>query len=158
MDLAFKRIDVRQHFALCYQFRCDAYQCSFDSLEGCDQMLVGYQERLLERIDDPCYYYLHIWLDGKIIGQLEFKNFYDSANTGYVNLIYLSEPYRGCGLAEQLQKYIEWQLTEAGCRCALLSVSRTNARALRHYQRFGWRYLKANPKHSSTDFYQRLFS
>ncbi|EHH1183085.1 GNAT family N-acetyltransferase, partial [Vibrio vulnificus] len=48
----------------------------------------------------------------------------------------------------------ETELTRAGCNRAVLSVSRTNARALRFYKRNGWVYCRPNPKHDETDFYQ----
>lgn len=35
----------------------------------------------------------------------------------------------------------------------MLSVSRLNKRAIKHFKRFGWEYLKPNPKHEVTDFY-----
>ncbi|WP_258224372.1 GNAT family N-acetyltransferase [Aeromonas sp. HMWF017] len=71
-----------------------------------------------------------------------------------MQLIYLFPEYRGCGLAAQLQAYIRQQLLGAGCKWAILSVSRTNVRALHHYRRFGWVFLRPNPKHQETDFYR----
>ncbi|MDK3165450.1 hypothetical protein QPK60_15065, partial [Aeromonas caviae] len=57
-------------------------------------------------------------------------------------------------LAAELQVYIRQQLLGAGCKWALLSVSRTNLRALNHYRRSGWTFLRSNPKHEGTDFYR----
>lgn len=88
------------------------------------------------------------------MGQLEFRSFSDEPETGYVQLIYLFPEYRGRGLAAQLQAYIRQQLLGAGCKWAILSVSRTNVRALNHYRRFGWVFLRPNPKHQETDFYR----
>ncbi|WP_131914010.1 GNAT family N-acetyltransferase [Celerinatantimonas diazotrophica] len=162
MTLVFKPIHVEQDFAQCVAFRRDAYVCSFQSLTGFEHFLSGYRERIVARINHPCWFYRHIWLEGEIIGQLEFRTYCEiddvDEHTGYVNLIYLKAEYRGQGLAGKLQDYIANELIAAGCQRCLLSVSRTNQRALRHYQRFGWHYLKPNPKHAMTDFYQRVLS
>ncbi|CAG8999850.1 MAG: hypothetical protein CENE_01833 [Candidatus Celerinatantimonas neptuna] len=162
MALAFKPIDVEQDFEQCVLFRRDAYFCSFQSLSGFEKFLSGYRARIALRINHPGWFYRHIWFDGHIIGQLEFRNHCEidgvDEQTGYVNLIYLSPDYRGKGLTASLQDYIADELVAAGCWRCLLSVSRTNHRALQHYQRFGWYYLKPNLKHAMTDFYQRVFS
>lgn len=160
--LVFKPIDVQQHYEQCVAFRQDAYFCSFQSLTGFEQFLSGYRERMVERIHNPRWFYRHVWSDEQIIGQLEFRTYCEiddiNEQTGYVNLIYLKAEYRGKGLAGKLQDYIAEQLIAAGCQRCLLSVSRTNLRALSHYQRFGWHFLKPNPKHVMTDFYLRVFS
>ena len=58
------------------------------------------------------------------------------------------------GFAGELQSYICEQLAQAGCEKAILCVSRTNERALKHYAKFGWKYWKPNPKHyKPADFY-----
>ena len=88
------------------------------------------------------------------MGQLEFRCFSDEPETGYVQLIYLFPEYRGTGLAAELQAYIRQQLLGAGCKWAILSVSRTNLRALNHYRCSGWTFLRSNPKHEETDFYR----
>ncbi|MBA8783300.1 MULTISPECIES: N-acetyltransferase [Aeromonas] len=100
------------------------------------------------------WYYLHVWVGEQLVGQLEFRSFSDEPETGYVQLIYLFPEYRGTGLAAELQAYIRQQLLGAGCKWALLSVSRTNLRALNHYRRSGWTFLRSNPKHEETDFYR----
>ncbi|MNG89524.1 Acetyltransferase (GNAT) family protein [compost metagenome] len=100
------------------------------------------------------WHYLHVWAGEQLVGQLEFRSFSDEPETGYVQLIYLFPEYRGSGLAAGLQAYIRHHLLGAGCKWAILSVSRTNVRALNHYRRFGWQFLRHNPKHAETDFYR----
>jgi ribosomal protein S18 acetylase RimI-like enzyme len=95
-----------------------------------------------------------IWDDDRIIGQLEFSSISDEPDMGYVQLIYLFPEYRGTGLAAELQAHIWHQLLSMGCKWAMLSVSRTNLRAINHYRRFGWVFLRPNPKHEETDFYR----
>lgn len=107
-----------------------------------------------ERLKLPEWFYIHVWLDNQIAGQLEFRSLSPEPNTGYVHLIYLKPEYRGLGIAKQLQDYIKTNLLNAGCDYAQLSVSRTNARAMKFYLRNGWSFVKPNPKHAETDFYQ----
>ena len=47
---------------------------------------------------------------------------------------------------------IETLITK-NCKAAMLSVSRTNKRAIKHLKRFGWAYVKPDPKNEVTDFY-----
>ncbi|MGL6053445.1 MAG: GNAT family N-acetyltransferase, partial [Aeromonas salmonicida] len=106
------------------------------------------------RLGQAQWHYIHVWVGEKLVGQLEFRSFSDEPETGYVQLIYLCPDYRGSGLAAGLQAYIRQQLLGAGCKWAILSVSRTNVRALNHYRRFGWQFFRHNPKHVETDFYR----
>ncbi|MGB1309794.1 MAG: GNAT family N-acetyltransferase, partial [Leucothrix sp.] len=87
-----------------------------------------------------------------------FRSFSNKPNTGYVHLIYLVQGFRGLGVADEAQKFVFQVLREQGCQAAMLSVSRANERAVRHYTRTGWSYLAPNPKHELTDFYTRQFS
>lgn len=154
MQVEFKEINLERDFEICVEARRDAYWCSFDSYDGFAEFICGYRERIRERLGQAEWHYLHVWVDGKIVGQLEFRGLSDEPDTGYVQLIYLFPEYRGTGLATELQTYIRHQLLDAGCKWAMLSVSRTNQRALNHYRRFGWQILRSNPKHEKTDFYR----
>ncbi|TON44632.1 GNAT family N-acetyltransferase, partial [Vibrio parahaemolyticus] len=100
------------------------------------------------------WFYIHIFVSGQFAGQLEFRSFSPEPETGYVHLIYLKSNFRGLGLAPKLQDYIANVLFRAGCKRAVLSVSRTNTRALTFYKRHGWEFVRKNPKHNETDFYQ----
>ncbi|WP_434664550.1 GNAT family N-acetyltransferase [Aeromonas sp. NJAU223] len=154
MLVEFKEINLERDFELCLEARRDAYFCSFHTHDGFAEFISGYRDKIQQRQTQPGWFYSHIWADEKLVGQLEFRSFSDDAETGYVQLIYLFPDYRGTGLAAQLQAYIRHQLCIAGCRWAMLSVSRTNVRALNHYRRFGWAWLSPNPKHVQTDFYR----
>ena len=157
MDLVFKDVDLEHDFSKCFNFRRDSYLCSFDSLNGFESSIHGYKERIKSRIKSSEWFYKHVWLNSEIIGQLEFRSFSDEPNLGYVHLIYLTKQYRGLGIAESLQEYIEIILSEKGCTGALLSVSCNNLRALRHYKKNGWVYYRKNKKHELTDFYLKQF-
>ncbi|MEJ2766248.1 GNAT family N-acetyltransferase [Photobacterium sp. MCCC 1A19761] len=157
-DIHFRPIDLSRDFQTCHDFRRDSYVCSFGTDDGYAQSVIGYQERMQQRLDQPGWFYIHLWQGEQIIGQLEFRAFSDVAGYGYVHLIYLIPACRGRGIADLAQTFIANTLKHQGCKGALLSVSRTNTRAVKHYQRWGWRYLKPNPKHATTDFYRREFA
>ncbi len=155
MDIKFEFINVDEHFKTCVDFRRDSYFCSFDTYLGYEESIVGYEARMREHISDNRWYYIHIWSSGELIGQLEFRSYSELPSTGYVHLIYLVPKYRGLGIAALAHEFISNALGSAGCKQVLLSVSQTNIRAIKHYTRFGWSYLKPNPKHKVTDFYVR---
>ena len=155
--LRFLPVNIDNDFSKCHAFREDSFRCSFGSLDGFASSIEGYEQKIRERMREPQWFYLHLWKDEEIVGQLEFKTFSFKPEFGYVHLVYLCEHSRGLGLAEQAQTYIEKTLLEQGCKGAILSVSRENTRALRHYEKSGWTFLKANPKHRQTDFWQKRF-
>ncbi|WP_428243340.1 N-acetyltransferase family protein [Gynuella sp.] len=156
MDLEFKVINLERDFDSCVAARKDAYLCSFGHYEGFDDFLTGYRERIAERLLLQEWSYVHVWNGKNIAGQLEFRTFSSEPRTGYIHLIYLKPEYRGLGLAQQLQDHIFSVLLKASCNRAILSVSRSNQRALNFYQRNGWKYCRPNPKHAETDYYESV--
>tara|TARA_Y100001956_G_scaffold44900_1_gene43683 strand:+ start:4857 stop:5360 length:504 start_codon:yes stop_codon:yes gene_type:complete len=153
-NIEFRPIEIEQHFDACIAARRDAYFCSFNTYRGFDNFIDGYYERMSERQNQVEWFYVHVWIDNQIAGQLEFRSLYSEPNTGYVHLIYLKPAFRGLGIAKVLQDHIKTTLVNAGCEYALLSVSRTNTPAMHFYLRNGWEFEKANPKHAETDFYR----
>ncbi|MCS0342394.1 GNAT family N-acetyltransferase [Vibrio diabolicus] len=153
MEIAFRQINI-DDFELCVAARKDAYFCSFGHYDGFDDFISGYRERVLDRLATSGWFYIHIFVDGQFAGQLEFRSFSPEPETGYVHLIYLQPNFRGSGLAPKVQDYIVSTLSKAGCVRAVLSVSRTNHRALTFYKRHGWEFVRKNLKHDETDFYQ----
>ena len=158
MNINFKPINLDKHFNYCYEFRRDSHFCSFGNADGYEESVIGYYEKIQQRQADPRWHYLHIWQGENVIGQLEFKSFSFMENTGYVHLVYLIPECRGSGIAGEAQQLIAKELKKQHCHSALLSVSRSNERAIKHYRRFGWSYLKPNPKDQVTDYYIRQFS
>ncbi|MBV1841747.1 MULTISPECIES: GNAT family N-acetyltransferase [Photobacterium] len=157
--LHIKTVDVDAHYPQCLAFRREAYQCSFGHTDGFDDAFEDYEARIRSRLELPEWRYEHVWLGDEIIGQLEYKAYSFEPGLGYVHLIYLAPEYRGAGIADKLQHYLAKQFLSLGCQGAILSVSKTNVRALRHYQKNGWHFLKPNcqkpPK--QTDYYQVRF-
>lgn len=127
----------------------------FDTYVGFEDSVAGYRERMSDRLTASQWHYIHIWCDNRIIGQLEFRSFSETPGTGYVHLIYLIPSYRDLGVANIAEDFIAWTLTSQGCKQVILSVSRTNQRAVKHYMRHGWEFQKSNPKHQATDSYVR---
>ncbi len=73
--------------------------------------------------------FIHVWRDSEIIGQIEFSFDSQLPELGYINLFYLKKEYRGTGISRAMHEYAINRLAGAACRGALLSVSKTNARA-----------------------------
>ncbi|KDM89890.1 GNAT family N-acetyltransferase [Photobacterium galatheae] len=155
MALEFRPINADEHFAFCMAFRRDAYVCTFHSDQGFSAFIADYEGRMRARLADPRWYYIHIWDENRIIGQLEFKSFSDEPATGYVHLIYIIPDYRGSGVADAAQRYIETRLLADGCRAVLLTVGQKNERARRHYRRWGWQRVGRDQTLRGTDIFRR---
>ncbi|EAR07653.1 GNAT family N-acetyltransferase [Reinekea blandensis] len=153
--LDFRPINLQRDFDACRSFRKDSWICSFQTSEGFDQAIQGYRERIAERQTHPLWFYEHVWLNETLIGQLEYRAFSREDGVGYVHLFYLIEQYRHQGLGSTLQRHVSANLKAASCHSAVLSVSRTNTPALKHYAKHGWQFMAPNPKHPMTDFYRK---
>jgi ribosomal protein S18 acetylase RimI-like enzyme len=136
----FLPIDLARHVALCVAFRRDSYVCSF----GSDRLFIeengadgqGYIEWLTARIAQFPEGHVHVWQRAEIIGQIEMTI---APSHGYINLFYLRPDARGLGLGGALHEYAVALLQRHQVPIAGLSVSPTNQRALKYYQRHGWR-------------------
>jgi len=120
MDLIFEVINLDQHFDICYEFRRDSFICSFGTEVGYEESVVGYQAKIHERLNNSHWFYLHIWHDEKIIGQLEFKSFSFLERTGYIHLIYITPEFRGLGVADKAESVIVERLKELYCHSAVV--------------------------------------
>ena len=142
--LQFRPIDVALHGELSIAFRRDSYVCSF----GSDALFIeengadghGYLEWLRARVLSFPDGHVHAWRGEDIVGQIEMVI---GPTSGYINLFYLRPDARGRGLGEALHAYAVALLQRQGVSVAGLSVSPTNERALRYYERHGWRDLGA---------------
>ena len=158
MHPSFLTVNIQEDFDSCVEARRETHLSSFGTTDTFAAFLDGYRERMTKRISRPEWFYIHIWVGDEIAGQLEFRSVYNAEGTGYVHLMYLKSAYRGTGLAKLAHNYILETLRKAGCHRAILSVSRTNERAVQFYKRNGWVYLSPNPKRETTDFYEIWFS
>ena len=148
LELEFRPIDLVEHARLCVAFRRDTYACGFG--ERAEPRFVAengpngeqYLAWLRQRLEGFPEGHVHAWHDGRIVGQLEMiaqqKN---APDCGYVNLFYLVPEARGAGFGDGLHDYAVALATLYGSQRLRLSVSPSNARALRYYAKHGWRPL-----------------
>lgn len=148
LELEFRPIDLAERAELCVAFRRDTYVCGFGAAAG--QRFTSengangeqYLSWLTQRLEGFPEGHVHAWHDGRVVGQLEMiaqqKN---APSCGYVNLFYLVPEARGSGFGAQLNDYAVALATLYGSDRLRLSVSPSNARALRFYAKHGWRSL-----------------
>jgi RimJ/RimL family protein N-acetyltransferase len=135
--IEFRPIDLARDLELCVEFRRDSYQSSFtDPTEWKKywneaeyrNWIFNHSKKFPEGV-------FHLFVDSKIVGQLEFAYF---GKGGHVNLYYLHPDYRGKGYGDLLQEKVISVLKEKGCKTATLRVSPQNIRAIRFYLKHGW--------------------
>jgi GNAT superfamily N-acetyltransferase len=147
----FRPIDLVAHAEVCVAFRRDSFICSFGVDNFFDRAGPNgeqYIERLKLRMAKFPTGYVHVWYDADIVGQMEMQVL-ENPRIGYVNLFYLVEGMRGCGLSHELQDYAMQFCERYGMLSAQLSVSPTNARALAYYRKHRWRDLGPRPGHDN---------
>ncbi|QQZ28046.1 hypothetical protein HMY34_04345 [Thiothrix subterranea] len=93
--IEFHPADLEQNMATCIQFRRDAFLTSFDS-DSRWQQEVGingerYAQALRRYAEVNPGGVVHVWIDGAIVGQLEFRLDEATLFQGYVNLFYLTD-------------------------------------------------------------------
>ncbi len=111
--------------------------------DGSEYYLRQLEERL-QNDRDGC---VHVWSSGEIVGQIDMdvRELSGGEVGGYVGLYYLVPAYRGKGFGRVLDDYAIGVFKRRGLRVAQLSVSPSNMRAVRLYQRCGWRDLGERP-------------
>ena len=148
-SVRFEPVDLVRDRDTCVRFRRDSYFCSFGEGEAFDPSsggVAGYLERLRERLATLPEGIVHVWRVDAIVGQIEAQ-IPPALGTGYVNLFYLVPEVRGSGIGDQLHAYVVSLFSRRSVPSARLSVSPTNARALRYYAKHGWRDLGPRPDH-----------
>ena len=160
--LEFLTIDVAQHFPLCVQFSEDMFQCSFGTVErfrGTDgRGQQRYQEALLRNtLQDPSGH-VHAWREGEIMGQIEVGRFWEDPSAGFLYFLYVVAPYRGTGIASELDNYITDYFRHRGLRTAYLLVSPANVRAVRFYLKQGWQDLGAYERDKANHLMRKTYA
>lgn len=147
--IKFLPIDIERDWDLCLKFRLDSFVVSFGSPDNFyrDGGETHYKEWLSQKIKSNPYSAVHVYFDGKIIGQMELGKIKTEPEIGLVNLYYLAPDFRGKNLSSYLDQYAIKFLKEQGYKIARLNVSPTNLRAIRFYSKNGWRDLGPNPKY-----------
>jgi GNAT superfamily N-acetyltransferase len=157
--LTFIQIDLNSQEDLCVRFTEDAFVESFgdaskfheDDGRGSERYRVWLRERLA---NDPTSA-VFVVQDTEIIGQVTAGKWKQDATVGYVNLYYLVPEKRGKGLSRFLEEYTINYLLGLGFRTARLSVSPTNRRAVRFYEKSGWRDIGPRPGHPEVHFMEK---
>lgn len=157
--LVFQSIELSKSSGLCIRFREDSFVVSFgdatkfyeDDHKGAERYLDWLQNKLTK---DPASA-VHIWEGSAIIGQMELGVFKNDPDIGNVNLYYLIPEKRGLGYSRYLDEYAVHYLKGLGLKKSRLSVSPTNIRAIRFYEKQGWRDIGARPDHPEVHFMER---
>jgi RimJ/RimL family protein N-acetyltransferase len=141
-------IDIGRDLATCIAFRRDMYVASFGSRDGLEEEMgegdARYVEQLKARIAELPEGNMHLWEDGRIVGQTEMR-FDDEAGVGYVSLFYLAPECRGQGLGRVLHEHAVKVFAARGMRKVRLSVSTRNAPAIAFYRKLGWTAMGPRP-------------
>jgi GNAT superfamily N-acetyltransferase len=150
----FRILDLERNLEEAIRFREDSFACSF----GSDYPFQAeeYVTWLKDRVSRDPEFAVHVWLGDQLVGQMEIGQFKTDPTAGYINLYYLIPEMRGRGLSASLDEYAMQRFRIRGYKRALLSVSPTNGRALRYYQRQGWRDLGARPEAPEVHLMEKL--
>jgi GNAT superfamily N-acetyltransferase len=157
--LTFIPIDLNIYEDLCVRFTEDAFVESFGDASrfheadgrGSERYRLWLRERLA---NDPTSASLVIQ-NSEIIGQVTAGKWKQDPTVGYVNLYYLVPEKRGKGLSRFLEEYTINYLLGLGFKKARLSVSPTNTRAVRFYEKSGWRDVGPRPGHPEVHFMEK---
>lgn len=159
LNLQFKPINVQRHADLCFKFMEDTHLCSFGTRDGFDedgQEAERFTERIRAKLAQDPESCLHVWQDDVIVGQLNFGTFVDPA-IGYISHFYVTPPWRGTGVAAEMDAYAGRHLRCRGFRLARLSVIAANVRAVRFYQKHGWQDLGPREGHPAAHNMEKVY-
>lgn len=159
--LTFRTVDLSVHSEKCLQFRIDSYVVSFGQAsqfyEECGADGSKYIEWLQNKIAKDPASAVHVWEGDSLIGQMELGAFKNEPDVGNVNLYYLIPEKRGMGYSSFLDAYAVQYLKGRGLAKSRLSVSPTNLRAIRFYEKNGWKDIGPRPGHPSVHFMEKHF-
>jgi ribosomal protein S18 acetylase RimI-like enzyme len=157
-DLVFLPISLERSFPLCFEFRRDTFKCSF----GEDSRLwpnvpdpEKYKRWLQQKLKMDSFVGLHVWLGGRIVGQLELGAYRKKRQMGYLHFCYLTAPCRQKGLGRKLLVLAEETLRARGFSVARLCVSPKNRPAWSLYERAGWVDLGPNLEHPEVHYMEK---
>ncbi|WP_062267825.1 GNAT family N-acetyltransferase [Endozoicomonas arenosclerae] len=139
MTFEVQPVDLKRDLKLCLQFRRDAWQVSYGSLESFrEDETTDWFEFLAEKYPES---FLHVLQDHEVIGQLEFRSRPDDdtgEHEGYINLLYLIPEWRGKGMGQATHDFILKVLSDNGCTRVFLRYVPGNDRAEAFYLKNGW--------------------
>ncbi|PVZ67794.1 GNAT family N-acetyltransferase [Pelagibaculum spongiae] len=147
LNLTYKPVDFEEDRDLCFHFREDAWLASFGNLDRySDRDTREWFDFLTDkcRFDARHYFMEHIWLDQKIIGQLEYQvhpHRNGFGNQAHINLIYIGQGFRQQGIGLQAHQYLITRFKELGCNVVHLHYIPQNKPAEAFYIKHGWKKL-----------------
>lgn len=157
--LSFQTLDLPITTELWIRFRADSFVASFGDgakfYEADGKGAERYIEWLRNKIAKDPASAVHVWRDSVIIGQMELSVFKAEPEVGNVNLYYLVPEKRGLGYSRFLDEYAISYLKSLGLKKGRLSVSPTNIRAFRFYEKQGWQDMGPRPDHSEVHWMEK---
>jgi ribosomal protein S18 acetylase RimI-like enzyme len=137
-DTRFEPVDLDARFDLCVRFRRDSLVCSFGHDREFEESggAPAYLEWLRARMAAFRPGIVHAFRGDAVIGQIEMQVHGDEAR---VNLFYLTPEWRATGAGRDLHAYVLAVLRRRGIEAVDLMVSPSNGRAIRYYEKHGWR-------------------
>jgi len=149
----FQPIDFVRHMEICVQFREDSFRASYPDGDEWRQHWDedDYRKWIPEHAKQFPGGAQHLWLNGEIIGQLEFAYQDDWA---HVNLFYLRPDKRGMGYGTVLQEFVTDFMRTRGCSSATLRVSPRNERAMKFYKKHGWQDTGPDRRYPQVHLYR----
>lgn len=153
---SFLPIDFVRDMETCVRFREDSFRSSYPDSDEWQQHWdeADYRQWIPQHAARFPGGAQHLWSDGEIIGQLEFAY---QDDWGHVNLFYLREDKRGLGYGTLLQEYVTNFLRLKGCRSATLRAGPRNKRAIRFYEKHGWRDTGPDTRYPQVHLYRLEF-
>lgn len=133
----------------CIRMRREMYIASFGTEDGLEEEMgadnVFYVRQLHDKLAQVPEGNVHLWRDGRMVGQLEMRLLEDEDDVAYLSLIHVVAEYRGHGLGKRLHQHAMQVSRARGKRLMRLSVSLHNASAMRFYKRLGWVVVGTRP-------------
>jgi ribosomal protein S18 acetylase RimI-like enzyme len=139
VTVTFSRIEPSKK-DLVAQFRKDAHVISFGNTNEFDEdAYVQFALRGSEKFPEG---FVFVTNNNEIIGQMELQiKDKDNNKFGFINLFYLVPEYRGKGFSNHLDQYATSYFKDNGCSYCLLRVEKSNTRAIRFYEKCGFKKL-----------------
>ena len=157
-SLSFRPINLALDWQTAVLFRQDAFACSFGttpSLEVFDPE--KYLNWLRAKLAEDPKSAVHVWQRDRVIGQMELGADASPSLMGYINLYYLIPEVRGTGISQELDQYALEYFRSLGVAGARLSVSPSNQRAIRYYERNGWKHLGVREDAPELSLMEKVF-
>ncbi|RVU81754.1 GNAT family N-acetyltransferase [Leucothrix sargassi] len=160
-SIEFMPADLTQNMASCIAFRRDSFQINFGSDKHFDTEMgeggVDYAARLIEFQQQYPYGVIHVYRDGEIIGQIDFRIEDLFTDKAFISMFYLVPTERGQGIGSLMHEYLINTLRERGCNGARILIQSSNERGVAFYRTHGWRYVKPDLNNAHIDTYQLNF-